>query len=221
MSPPGLIAPDDQWSLILSCEIGCFRTKFSVHEMRRVNRPPLRGMTPTMLADVRQEFRRHQRLAQEAMTQLDAAGFFQRPAPHVNPVALIVKHLGGNLRSRWTGFLTSDGEKPDRDRDREFVLTDADTRDHLMAAWQQGWAALWGTLESLSDCGLEQRVTIRGEGHTVRQALMRGLTHVAYHTGQILYVVRLLRPESRWLTIPPDQSRNHPGDYFQSRTPQR
>ena len=167
-----------------------------------------------MLADVRQEFRRHQRLAQEAMTQLDDTGFFLRPAPHVNAVALIVKHLGGNLRSRWTNFLTSDGEKPDRDRDREFVLTDADTRDHLTAAWQHGWAALWGTLESLSDGDLEQRVTIRGESHTVRQALLRGLTHVAYHTGQILYVVRLLRPESRWLTIAPDHSRNHPGDYL-------
>ena len=174
-----------------------------------------------MLADVMQEFRRHQRLAQQAIAQMDDTAFFQRPSPQVNPVALIVKHLAGNLRSRWTDFLTSDGEKPDRDRDREFVLTDADTRDQLLVAWQHGWAALWATLEGLSNGDLEKTVTIRGEVFAVRQALLRGLTHVAYHTGQILYVVRLLRPESKWLTIAPGRSRNHPGNYLQSeaRTP--
>ena len=171
-----------------------------------------------MLADVMQEFRRHQRLAEEAVTQLDETAFFQRPAPHVNPVALIVKHLAGNLRSRWTEFLTSDGEKPDRDRDREFVITDADTRGSLLAAWQDGWAALWATLESLSDGDLDRTVRIRGEVHTVRRALLRGLTHVAYHTGQILYVVRLQRPDSKWLTIAPGQSQHHAGNYLKSWT---
>ena len=174
-----------------------------------------------MLADVMQEFRRHQRLAEAAMTELDDPDFFQRPAAHVNPVALIVKHLAGNLRSRWTDFLTSDGEKPDRDRDQEFQLTEADTRGQLMAAWQQGWAVLWTTLGNLSEGDLERTVTIRGESHTVRQALLRGLTHVAYHTGQILYLVRLLRPDSQWLTIAPGQSRNRAGDYRRSGTDAR
>ena len=167
-----------------------------------------------MLADVKQEFRRHERLAEAAMSELDDTTFFQRPAPHVNPIALIVKHLAGNLRSRWVDFLTSDGEKPDRDRDREFELTDADTRDHLMADWKQGWAALWNTLDRLTDADLDRRVTIRGEPHTARQALLRGATHVAYHTGQILYIARLLCPQSRWLTIAPGRSSTSTGKYL-------
>ena len=174
-----------------------------------------------MLSEVMQDFRRHQRLAEAAMMELDDAAFFQRPAPHVNPVALIVKHLAGNLRSRWTDFLTSDGEKPNRDRDQEFQLIEADTRGQLMAAWERGWAALWTTLESLSEGDLVRTVTIRGETHTVRQALLRGATHVAYHTGQILYVVRLLRTESKWLTIAPGQSQNRAGDYLHSLTEQQ
>src|SRR5262249_2440446 len=137
-------------------------------------------------------------------------------AASVNPVALIVK-LAGNLASRWTEFLTTDGEKASRDRDGEFRLTAQDTRPNLLAAWERGWLALFDTLQSLGDADLGRSVTIRGEEHTVRQALLRGLTHAAYHTGQILYVVRLLRPESPWLTVPPGQSSKDGGAYLQSR----
>jgi uncharacterized damage-inducible protein DinB len=165
------------------------------------------------LADLRHEFQRHKALAEKAMAQLDEQDFFRRPGELVNPIALIVKHLAGNMASRWADFLTTDGEKPTRDRDSEFVLTDDDSREKLMAAWERGWAILFETLAILTDADLVATVTIRSEPHSARQALLRGLTHVAYHTGQVVYLVRLLHPGSAWLTVPPGQSRNVPGAY--------
>jgi hypothetical protein len=165
------------------------------------------------LADVRFEFQRYKTVAERAMSQLDDAAFFRRPGEAVNPVALIVKHLAGNMASRWTDFRTTDGEKPTRDRDGEFLLTDEDTRQNLMAAWERGWTYLFNTLDGLTDAELSATVTIRGEAHSVRQALLRGILHVAYHTGQVLYLVRLLRPDADWQTIPPGQSRGVPGGY--------
>ena len=169
------------------------------------------------LADLRHDFQVHKRLADRAMAQLDDEGFFRRPAAHVNPVALIVKHLAGNLASRWTHFLTTDGEKSSRDRDGEFVITQQDTRVSLLAAWERGWKTLFDTLDSLGESDLEKSVTIRGEKHRVSQALLRGLSHAAYHTGQILYLVRLWLPDSPWLTIPPGQSRKVAAAYLQER----
>src|SRR5215472_15286802 len=166
-----------------------------------------------LIADLTHEFRRHKDLADRAMVPLDEEQFFRRPGELVNPIALIVKHIAGNLTSRWTDFLTTDGEKPSRDRDGEFLLTEQDTRPNLLAAWERGWEVLFATLAGLSDADLEKSVTIRRESQTARQALLRGMTHVAYHTGQILYLVRLLRPESPWLSIPPGQSRGFPGNY--------
>jgi uncharacterized damage-inducible protein DinB len=165
------------------------------------------------LADLRHEFRRHKVLAERAMAQLDDQDFFRRPGELVNPVALIVKHLAGNMASRWSDFLTTDGEKPSRDRDGEFLLTDQDTRENLMAAWERGWGILLDTLGGLTDADLPATVTIRGEPQSARQALLRGMSHVAYHTGQVLYLVRLLRPESAWQTIPPGKSRDVRGGY--------
>ncbi len=162
-----------------------------------------------LLADLTHEFRRHKALADRAMAQLDDEQFFHRPGEAVNPIALIVKHLAGNLASRWSDFLTTDGDKPSRDRDGEFRLTEQDTRANLLAAWERGWQTLFDTLAGLQASDLEKTVTIRGEAHTVVQALLRGATHAAYHTGQILYVVRLLRPDVVWLTIAPGQSRSH------------
>jgi uncharacterized damage-inducible protein DinB len=169
-----------------------------------------------LLADLHHEFLRHKNLADRAMAQLDDQEFFRRPAPLVNPVALIVKHLAGNMASRWTDFLTTDGEKASRDRDGEFLLTEHDTRPNLVAAWERGWAVLFETLAVLNDADLDRSVTIRGERQTARQALLRGVTHVAYHTGQILYLVRWSSPESPWLSIPPGQSRGFPGNYRQT-----
>jgi hypothetical protein len=166
-----------------------------------------------LLSDLLFEFRRHKSLADRAMAALDDGEFFRRPLPHVNPVAVIVKHMAGNLLSRWTDFRAADGDKPARDRDGEFVLTDADARASLLAAWDRGWAAVVEAVQGLAGPDLERSVTIRSEPHTVRQALLRGLTHAAYHTGQILYVARLVRPDAPWLTIAPGQSSGHAGAY--------
>ena len=165
------------------------------------------------LTDLRHEFGRYKGLAEKAMAQLGDEDFFRRPGEMVNPVALIVKHLAGNLTSRWSDFLTTDGEKPTRDRDAEFVVTDRDTRESLMSAWERGWTILFNTLDRLTEADLAATVMIRGEAHSARQALLRGMTHVAYHTGQIAYLVRLLRPDGAWVTIRPGESRNIPGAY--------
>jgi hypothetical protein len=170
-----------------------------------------------LLPDLLHEYRRHKDLADRALAQLDDGEFFRCPATHVNPIALIVKHLAGNLVSRWTDLLNSDGDKPSRDRDSEFLLTEGDTRANLTVAWERGWGAFFDAVEQLDQSDLEKLVTIRGESHTVRQALLRGLPNVAYHTGQILYLVRLLRPDSTWLTIAPGMSREHTAAYRTSR----
>jgi uncharacterized damage-inducible protein DinB len=155
-----------------------------------------------LTSEILSEFRKHKELADRAMVQLSDAEFFARPAPQVNSVAIIVKHLAGNLLSRWTDFLTSDGEKPGRNRDGEFGV-EHDTRDVLMAAWERGWDALFQTLDALQADDLQRIVTIRGVEHTVTLTMLRGLAHAAYHTGQITYLVRLMQPDSEWLTIPP------------------
>lgn len=166
-----------------------------------------------LVADLRLEFQRQKTIAERAMTQVDDADFFRRPGELVNPIALIVKHMAGNLLSRWTDFLTTDGEKPTRDRDGEFLLTDQDTREALMTAWERGWATLFTTLSTMTDADLAATVHVRGEPQTARQALLHAVTHAAYHTGQVLYLVRWARPDSTWLTIAPGQSRGYPGEY--------
>jgi hypothetical protein len=159
------------------------------------------------LDDIRFSFRKHKGLAEKALRQVADEDFFKKPGEHSNGIAAIVKHVGGNLASRWTDFLTTDGDKPWRDRDDEFVIGPQDTRPNLVAAWERGWAALFGTLESLREADLVKTVTIRGEEHTVFQALHRSLTHTAYHVGQIVYLSRLLTPGGwEWVTIPPGQS---------------
>jgi uncharacterized damage-inducible protein DinB len=165
------------------------------------------------LQDSLHEFRRYKRLAEEAIEQLSDDEFLRRPADNVNSPAIIVKHLAGNLRSRWTDFLTTDGEKPDRNRDGEFGIGSEESRAGLMAAWENGWNALFDSIGGLSREDLARSVTIRGEEHSVQQAIMRAALHVAYHVGQMLYLVRWMRPDAKWLTVPPGGSRNVPGSY--------
>ncbi len=153
------------------------------------------------------EFERHRRLAERGMAPLADEEFFFRPAPHVNSIALVVKHLSGNLNSRWSHPTETDGDKPDRDRDQEFLLTTDDSRAKLMAAWASAWATVDSTLGRLRDDQLEIEILIRGEPHSLLQALVRGATHAAYHVGQILYLARLQRPDDPWLTIEPGKSR--------------
>jgi hypothetical protein len=162
------------------------------------------------------EFKRLQSLAESAMAQLSDDQFFAAPAPGDNSVAVIVKHVGGNLVSRWTAFLTSDGEKPGRNRDTEFQIGDIDTREQLRQLWMRGWTALFAALEPLGDSDMTRLITIRGEPLTVLQAVNRQLTHYAYHVGQIVYVSKHHRgSEWRTLSIPLGRS----AEFNQNPTP--
>ena len=153
-------------------------------------------------------FRKHKEMAEKAFGQLESDElFFRRPGEHSNSIAIIVKHLAGNLTSRWTDFLSTDGEKPWRDRDAEFVIGPDDTRPHLLLAWEKGWNVLLRTLGGLTERDAMMKVTIRREEHTVFQAIQRSLTHTAYHVGQITYIARLLKSDAGWITIPPGQSK--------------
>ena len=161
------------------------------------------------LRDVIAVFRKHKDWADGAMAQIDDAAYFRDLGERNHSVAVVVKHVAGNLRSRWRDFLTTDGEKPDRNRDGEFVLTPADTRPALTAAWEEGFAILFASLAALRPDDVGRTVTIRGEAHTVYQAVNRALAHVAYHVGQITYLCRLLKEgEWKWLTIAPGSSRS-------------
>jgi hypothetical protein len=174
------------------------------------------GMS-TLIVDITFEFHRHKDLADRATGGLDDDAFFRRPAAQVNPIALIVKHLAGNLASRWADFLTSDGEKPTRDRDAEFILTPDDSRTTVLAAWERGWSILFATLATLTEPDLAKTVTIRGESLSAQQALLRGLNHAAYHVGQVLYIARIMKPDAEYLTVPPGQSRRVEGGYLKPR----
>jgi hypothetical protein len=146
-------------------------------------------------------------MADGTFAQLNEEGFFYLPDPESNSVAILVKHIAGNLRSRWTDFLTSDGEKPDRDRDQEFVLTMADTRDELMRRWEASFETLFSTLKSLTPDDFGKTVYIRNEPHTVLQAINRSLNHTAGHIGQIIFLGKLVRGgEWKTLSIPRGKS---------------
>jgi hypothetical protein len=147
-------------------------------------------MTESYLQLVISEFKRLQSLADAAMSQLSDEQFFAVPSPGDHSVAVIVKHVGGNLLSRWSDFLTSDGEKPGRNRDTEFQVGAEDTREQLMQTWSHGWATLFTALEPLEDSDVARVITIRDEPLTVLQAVNRQLTHYAYHVGQIVYVAK-------------------------------
>jgi hypothetical protein len=158
--------------------------------------------------DIRATAASYKKLADDAMAQVDDAQFFAALAGEENGIALIVKHMAGNLRSRWTDFLTTDGEKPDRDRDAEFEVHDGDARAALMEAWERGWATFLGTLQSLTPDDLAGTVHIRGEPQTVIRAVDRGVAHACYHAGQIVLLAKHFAGASwRTLSIPRRQSR--------------
>jgi hypothetical protein len=153
------------------------------------------------------EFRRTKALADAAVAQVTAEQFFAVPSDGDNSIAVIVKHVGGNLLSRWVDFLISDGEKPGRNRDAEFEIRAGDTQQSIMKQWELGWAALFSALETLDDTALENTVMIRGEPLTVLQAVNRQLTHYSYHVGQIVYVAKHYAGSSwRSLSIPKGKS---------------
>lgn len=151
-------------------------------------------------------FRQYRMLAEKAMEQVGDEHLFTALDDEMNSIAIVVKHMAGNMRSRWRDFLTTDGEKPDRDRDTEFVAPPA-TRAELMKMWNDGWEILFAAITPLTDADMSRTVTIRGETHSVMQAIHRQIAHYSYHCGQIVFLAKHLAHDS-WtaLTVPRNRS---------------
>jgi hypothetical protein len=150
--------------------------------------------------------RYYKRLVERAMEQAPDEALFTSLDQESNSIAIIVKHLSGNMRSRWTDFLTTDGEKPTRNRDSEFEAPPK-TRAELMVLWNEGWVPVFDTLTALTEADLARKITIRGEAHSVMQAIHRFETHFAYHAGQIIYAAKhFAGPEWETLTVPRGKS---------------
>jgi Protein of unknown function (DUF1572) len=163
-------------------------------------RSPAMDLAAHFLADSLKVARHYKQLAEKALAQVEDGEFFTPLDGENNSAAVVVKHLGGNLRSRWRDFLSSDGEKPDRDRDGEFEVGEGASRRELMALWEEGWGHLVGTLSALAPEDVGKSVTIRGEPHTVVEAIHRQLAHTAYHVGQIVVLARHFRGAD-WQTL--------------------
>jgi len=155
--------------------------------------------TTSYLEDSIGVFRHYKRLAEGAMAQVSDEQLYVALDPEMNSIALIVKHLAGNMCSRWSDFLTSDGEKPGRNRDCEFEEPPVG-RAAVMELWETGWETLFGALEPLTDADLGRTVTIRGEAHSVMQAINRQLAHYPYHCGQIVFLAKHLAHEG-WQSL--------------------
>jgi len=163
-------------------------------------------VSTSYLEDSLSLFHYYKKLAESAMEQVNDQQLFAALDPEMNSIAVIVKHMSGNMRSRWTDFLTSDGEKPDRNRDTEFEQPPA-TRVELLKLWNDGWDRVFSALEPLSDSDNERLVTIRGEPHSVMQAINRQLAHYAYHVGQIVFLAKHLNASGwRSLSVPRNKS---------------
>lgn len=162
------------------------------------------------LDEARRQFRGNKRLAEAAIAQLNDEELFFTLDPESNSIAILVKHLAGNMRSRFTDFLTTDGEKPDRFRDQEFELNTATTRADVMRWWEEGWEQVFTTLNALKPEDVMRTVAIRGEPHTVLQALNRQIAHYASHSGQIILLAKHLRSkEWKTLSIPRGKSEDY------------
>ncbi|HTA27279.1 MAG TPA: DUF1572 family protein [Bacteroidia bacterium] len=156
----------------------------------------------------RNVFQQYKQLGEKAMTQLDEKQLNWSPTPESNSIVLIIKHLYGNMLSRWTDFLTTDGEKDWRDRDAEFVTNRNLTREELNFMWEDGWALFFRTLYSLNEDDLDKIIKIRGEDHTVIEALQRQTAHYSSHIGQIIYIAKICKDKD-WnsLSIPRGMSK--------------
>src|SRR5271168_4382103 len=149
---------------------------------------------------MKRQFRGHKRMGEAALAQLEEKDFFMALDPESNSIATLVRHVAGNARSRFTDFLTSDGEKPDRFRDREFEVSASTTRAEVFEWWEQGWVHVFSALDTLTPEDMQRTVTIRQEPHTVMQALNRALAHYAQHIGQIVFLAKHLR-SAQWQTL--------------------
>jgi len=159
------------------------------------------------LEDALRNFRDYKKLAERAFEQVADEEFFRALDEETNSLAVIIKHMSGNMLSRWTDILTTDGEKPDRNRDLEFVITEGTTRNEVMERWEQGWRCLFDALEALRPEDILRKVLIRNEEHTVVEAVNRQLAHYSYHTGQLVFLAKHFR-STAWksLTVPRNRS---------------
>ncbi len=159
------------------------------------------------LEDALRTFSYYKKLAERAFGQIEERDFFRTIDDESNSIAVNMKHLAGNMLSRWTDFLTTDGEKPERDRDMEFVMLPETTRADMISYWERGWKAVFNALEPLTPDDLMRVVTIRGQDHTVVQAINRQLAHYPYHVGQIVYLAKHFKA-SDWqsLSVPKNKS---------------
>ncbi len=151
----------------------------------------------------------HREMVDATVSQLSDAELHARPAADINSIAILLRHIGGNLRSRWTDFLTTDGEKPDRDRDTEFEPWEGD-RAALLAHFDSGWNALTSALEQLKHSKMDQPMYVRGHHHSIHEALTRSVSHVTYHIGQIVLIARMVHSGPwQWITIAPGKSEQY------------
>jgi hypothetical protein len=158
--------------------------------------------TASYLEDSIVLFHQYKKIAEGAIEQITDDQLFARLDEDMNSIAIIVKHMTGNMRSRWTDFLTSDGEKPNRDRDSEFEQA-ATSRQELLRIWEEGWQLVFRALEPLTDAHMGRIVTIRGEAHSVTQAINRQIAHYSYHCGQIVLLAKHFKgQEWKSLSVP-------------------
>jgi hypothetical protein len=159
------------------------------------------------LDDALQTFRDHKKLAERAFVQLSDEDFFRTIDEESNSIAVIIKHMAGNMLSRWTDFLTTDGEKPDRNRDMEFVMLPETNREEMLAYWEKGWQTVFDAIQPLTPDDLMRTVTIRGQDHTVVQAINRQIAHYAQHVGQIVYLAKHFKANDwQTLSVPKNKS---------------
>ncbi len=172
-------------------------------------------MADNFLESSRRLFRYYKSLGDKAMAQVDDEALMHQPDPESNSIALIVKHMSGNMLSRWTDFLTSDGEKTWRQRDQEFEGSYAD-REALLEAWEKGWQCLFEAVDPLTAADIERIVYIRNEGHTVMEAIQRQIAHYSYHVGQIVFLAKHLSG-AQWqsLSIPKGNSQVFNAEKFE------
>lgn len=156
--------------------------------------------------DVLESFRNYKKLAERAIEQVSDEEFFKSIDAEANSIAVVVKHIAGNLHSRWKDFLTTDGEKPTRNRDLEFELA-GDTRESLMEFWETGWQTLFDNIEPLTEEDFSKTITIRGEPHSIVEAINRQLTHYSYHIGQIVLLAKHFKSADwKTLSVPKNKS---------------
>ena len=161
---------------------------------------PDQSLAQQYLTGALQTFRDYKKLAERAFAQVSETDFFVTLDPESNSIAVNMKHLAGNMLSRWTDFLTTDGEKPNRERDLEFVMAPSTTKDDMVAYWEKGWQCVFAAIEPLGPDDLLRTVLIRGQEHTVMQAINRQIAHYSYHAGQIVYLAKHFK-SSAWQTL--------------------